>query len=202
MSALLRAAADPAFPAEIVLVLSNRPDAPALDRAREAGIAAVTVDHKAHSGREAFEAALDEALRLHGVHLVCLAGFMRVLTAGFVERWLGRMINIHPSLLPSFRGLHTHERALGEGVRLHGCSVHFVVPELDAGPLIVQAAVPVHDDDTPDSLAARVLEAEHDAYPLALDLVASGRARLDGTRCRVDAPAGQGRLMSPGVSRA
>jgi phosphoribosylglycinamide formyltransferase-1 len=201
MAALLRAAADPDFPAEIVLVLSNRPEAPALDRAREAGIAATCLDHKAHPGREAFEEALDATLKAHAIEMVCLAGFMRVLTAGFVEKWQGRMINIHPSLLPSFRGLHTHERALAEGVRLHGCSVHFVVPELDAGPIIVQAAVPVLPDDTPDTLGARVLDAEHDAYPLALRLVATGHARLEGGRCIVDAPAATGRLMSPAAAQ-
>ena len=197
MTALLNAAADPAFPAEIVLVVSNRPDAGALDRAAMAGIETAVVDHKAFASREAFEDALDRVLRVHGVELVCLAGFMRVLTAEFVGHWQGRMINIHPSLLPSFRGLHTHERALAEGVRVHGCSVHFVVPELDAGPLIVQAAVPVHARDTADRLAARVLAAEHEAYPLALRLVASGRARLDGHRCVVDAADAEGRLMSP-----
>jgi phosphoribosylglycinamide formyltransferase-1 len=197
MAALIKAAAAPSFPADIALVLSNRPDAGALGRAHEAGIATAVVDHTAFAGRDAFEDALDGVLRAHRVELVCLAGFMRVLTGDFVGRWQGRMINIHPSLLPSFRGLHTHERALAEGVKVHGCTVHFVVPELDAGPIIVQAAVPVHAADTADTLAARVLEAEHVAYPMALRLVASGHARLEEGRCVAETDDAQGRLVSP-----
>jgi phosphoribosylglycinamide formyltransferase-1 len=143
MASLIEAARAPDFPAEIALVLSNRPDAGGLARATEAGIEALAIDHKAYPDRESFEAAMDAALRERAIDLVCLAGFMRVLTPGFVERWAGRMLNIHPSLLPLFRGTHTHQRALEAGVLVHGCTVHFVVPELDAGPIIAQAAVPV-----------------------------------------------------------
>lgn len=178
MTALIDAARSHDFPAEIVLVASNRPDAGGLPRAAAAGLATACVDHKGHAGREAFEQALQAEIERHDVDLVCLAGFMRVLTPWFIARWTGRLINIHPSLLPSFRGLHTHERALAEGVRLHGATVHFVVPELDAGPIVAQGAVPVLPGDTPDTLAARVLAVEHKLYPMALALVASGRARL------------------------
>ncbi|MHB2166233.1 phosphoribosylglycinamide formyltransferase [Alsobacter sp. R-9] len=178
MTALLDAARDPAFPAEPVLVLSNRPGAAGLDRAAAAGVATAVVDHKAHADRESFEHAIQRHLEDARADLVCLAGFMRVLTPWLIGRWDGRLLNIHPSLLPSFRGLHTHERALEAGVRIHGATVHYVVPELDAGPIIAQAAVPVLPDDTADTLAARVLSAEHRLYPHGLALVASGRARL------------------------
>jgi phosphoribosylglycinamide formyltransferase-1 len=182
MVSLIEAARGPDFPAEIRLVLSNRPGAGGLARAAEAGIEALAIDHKAHPDRESFDAAVDAALRERGIDLVCLAGFMRVLTPGFVEAWAGRMINIHPSLLPLFRGTHTHERALDAGVLVHGCTVHFVVPELDAGPIVAQAAVPVVPGDTPETLAARVLAQEHVLYPQALRMIASGDARLDGAR--------------------
>jgi phosphoribosylglycinamide formyltransferase 1 len=182
MVSLLEAACAPDFPAEIALVLSNRPDAEGLDRARQAGIEALAIDHKAYSTRESFEQALDEALRARGIELICLAGFMRVLTNWFVERWAGRMVNIHPSLLPLFRGTQTHRRALEEGVLVHGCTVHFVVPELDAGPIVAQAVVPVVPGDTEASLAERVLDQEHLLYPQALRMICSGRARLDGGR--------------------
>ena len=182
MVSLIEAARDPGFPGEIALVLSNRPDAGGLERARQAGIEALAVDHKAYSTREGFEQALDAALRERDIGFICLAGFMRVLTDWFVERWAGRMINIHPSLLPLFRGTHTHERALQEGVLVHGCTVHFVVPELDAGPIVAQAAVPVIPGDTEDSLAARVLAQEHALYPQALRMICSGIARLEGGR--------------------
>ncbi len=182
MVSLIEAARDPGFPGEIALVLSNRPDAGGLERAREAGIEALAVDHKAYSTRESFEQALDAALRERDIGFICLAGFMRVLTNWFVERWAGRMINIHPSLLPLFRGTHTHRRALEEGVLVHGCTVHFVVPELDAGPIVAQAAVPVIPGDTEDSLAARVLVQEHALYPQALRMICSGQARLEGGR--------------------
>ena len=182
MVSLIEAARDPGFPGEIALVLSNRPDAGGLERAREAGIEALAVDHKAYSTRESFEQALDAALRERDIGFICLAGFMRVLTDWFVERWAGRMINIHPSLLPLFRGTHTHRRALEEGVLVHGCTVHFVVPELDAGPIVAQAAVPVLPGDTEDSLAARVLAQEHALYPQALRMICSGQARLEGGR--------------------
>jgi phosphoribosylglycinamide formyltransferase-1 len=182
MTALIEAARSPDFPAEIVLVAANRPGAGGLERASAAGIPAVCVDHKAFAGREAFERALQAEIERHDVDLVCLAGFMRVLTPWFIERWQGRLLNIHPSLLPLFPGLHTHERALAEGVRLHGATVHYVVPELDAGPIVAQGAVPVMPCDTPETLAARVLTVEHKLYPLALAMVADGRARLEGDR--------------------
>ncbi|GEP00939.1 phosphoribosylglycinamide formyltransferase [Methylobacterium haplocladii] len=190
MASVIEAAKAPDYPAEIVLVLSNRPDAAGLTRAGEAGIPTQAIDHKAFRDRETFDVALDAALREAGTELVCLAGFMRIFSAGFVEAWAGRMINIHPSLLPLFRGTHTHEQALQAGVRLHGCTVHYVVPELDAGPIIAQAAVPVMAGDDPDSLADRVIAQEHRLYPKALALVASGRAPLEGGR--VAFAAGQG----------
>ena len=183
MAALIAAAAaDADYPAELTLVLSNRPEAAGLSRASEAGIATAVIDHAAHPDRSAFDAALDRALREHAVELVCLAGFMRILTDEFVQAWEGRLLNMHPSLLPSFKGLRPHRQALASGVRLHGCTVHFVTPELDSGPIIAQAAVPVRPDDTEASLAARVLEAEHRLYPEGLALVASGRARLEAGR--------------------
>jgi phosphoribosylglycinamide formyltransferase 1 len=161
------AAADPAFPAEIALVISNRPGAGGLERAAQAGIATATIDHRNYAGREAFDAALHDALTEAGVELVCLAGFMRILTPGFVARWEGRMLNIHPSLLPKYKGVDTHARALAAGDAVHGCSVHYVTAELDDGPVIAQAEVPVLDGDTPGTLADRVLEAEHRLYPQA-----------------------------------
>lgn len=182
MAALVEAAlADPAFPAEPALVLSNRADAAGLEFAASHGVETAVVDHKPFGkDREAFEHALDARLRKSGVELVCLAGFMRLLTPWFVEQWRDRLINIHPSLLPSFKGLHTHERALDTGVRLHGCTVHFVRAEMDDGPIIAQAAVPVLPGDDPDILAARVLTMEHRLYPLALSLVAAGKVRVEG----------------------
>ncbi|HEX8663203.1 MAG TPA: phosphoribosylglycinamide formyltransferase [Beijerinckiaceae bacterium] len=187
MASLIEAARAPDYPAEIALVLSNRPEAPGLARAADAGIATAIVDHKTHPEREAFERALDHALVEHRIELLCLAGFMRILTPWFINRWLGRMLNVHPSLLPLFKGLHTHRRALEEGVRIHGCTVHFVTPELDSGPIIAQAAVPVLPSDTEESLAARVLRQEHVIYPLALGLVAGGKVRLQQGRVEVDA---------------
>jgi phosphoribosylglycinamide formyltransferase-1 len=176
MASLIEAAQDPAYPAEIVLVVSNRPDAGGLERARAAGIATAVVDHKGHPDRASFEAALDRVLREHGIEIVCLAGFMRILTPGFVESWAGRMLNIHPSLLPAFKGTDTHARALAAGMAKHGCTVHFVTPELDSGPIVAQAEVPVVPGDTEDTLAARVLAQEHLLYRRALALVASGQA--------------------------
>lgn len=184
MTALIEAAADPAYPAEIVLVLSNRADALALERARAAGLATAVVDHRGTGGRAAFEARLQAVLEAHDVELVCLAGFMRILTPWFVERWHDRLINIHPALLPSFKGLDTHARALAEGCKIHGATVHFVRAEMDAGPIIAQGAVEVRDDDTPETLAARVLAVEHAIYPRALALVASGAVTIDGMRVR------------------
>jgi phosphoribosylglycinamide formyltransferase-1 len=200
MMALVEAARAPDYPAEIVIVISNRPDAAGLVWARRQGLAAEAIDHKAFARREDFEAQLHRALTAAQADLVCCAGFMRLMTAGFVERWQGRMLNIHPSLLPSFKGLHTHERALVAGVKIAGCTVHFVVPEMDSGPIIAQAAVPVLDGDTPDRLADRILVAEHELYPHALRLVASGAARLEGDRVTVADTADKPRLLfSPGL---
>lgn len=180
MVALIEAAQAADFPAEIVLVAANLPEAGGLERASQAGIATASVDHRPFGkDREAFERKVDEVLRVNQIELVALAGFMRVLTPWFVTRWQGRLINIHPSLLPDFRGTHTHARALEAGVSEHGCTVHFVVPELDAGPTILQAKVPVLPGDDEASLSARVLEQEHILYPQALALVASGAARLE-----------------------
>jgi phosphoribosylglycinamide formyltransferase-1 len=178
LQALLAHCARPEASAQIALVISNQPAAGGLAHARAAGIATAVVDHRPHPSRESFEAEIDRALKDHAVEMVCLAGFMRILTAGFVDRWRDRLLNIHPSLLPAFRGLDTHRRALEAGVRLHGCTVHFSRAAVDAGPIIVQAALPVRQDDTPDSLAARVLALEHRCYPLALELVAAGRTRV------------------------
>ena len=175
MAALIEAAKAPDYPAEITLVLSNAPGAAGLARAREAGIATEVIDHKAFGkDREAFDRQLDAALVANRTDIVCLAGFLRVLGPWFVERWNGRLINIHPSLLPAFKGLHTHERAIASGASEHGATVHFVVPELDSGPIIEQARVPVLPGDTPEQLAVRVLEAEHRIYPLALKRLAEG----------------------------
>jgi phosphoribosylglycinamide formyltransferase 1 len=179
MGALIAAAKNQDYPAEIALVLSNRPEAQGLRRASAEGVATAVVDHTDFGeDREAFERVVQACLESHGIDIVCLAGFMRLFTSSFVSRWNGRMLNIHPALLPSFKGLHTHERALEAGVKIHGATVHFVVPEVDSGPIIAQAAVPVLDDDTPDALAARVLAAELRLYPLALGLVAGGKSRF------------------------
>jgi len=185
LQALIDAARDPAYPAEIALVLANVPGAAALGRAEAAGIPAETLAHRGFPSREAFERAVDARLRAAGVELVCLAGFMRVLTPWFVEAWRDRLVNIHPSLLPSFPGLDTHARALAAGVRLHGCTVHLVRADVDAGPILVQAAVPVLPDDDEARLAARVLAAEHRCYPLAVRLIAEGRVRVEGDRAVV-----------------
>jgi phosphoribosylglycinamide formyltransferase-1 len=182
MRSLVEAARDLHYPAEIALVLSNVAAAPGLDFARTHGVATATVDHKLFANRESFERAMQETLLGQEIDLVCLAGFMRLLTPWFVGQWRDRMLNVHPALLPSYRGLHTHERALADGVKIHGATVHFVAPEMDAGPIIVQAAVPVLQDDTPDALAARVLAQEHRIYPLALKLVAGGAAKVVGAR--------------------
>ena len=185
MAALIQAARAPDFPAEIVLVMSNIAGAGGLESARAAGIEAVTVESKSFGkDREAFERAMQDELLKRKVDLVCLAGFLRLLTPWFVQQWQGWMINIHPALLPSYRGLHTHERALADGVKIHGATVHFVIPDVDAGPIIVQGAVTVHDNDTPDSLGARVLQIEHRIYPQALRMVASGQISIDGGICK------------------
>jgi phosphoribosylglycinamide formyltransferase-1 len=199
MAALIEAAKDPAYPAEIALILSNRRDAEGLLYAKENGIEIAVINHKEHSSRESFDFALDARLKAAGIDLVCLAGFMRLLTNDFVEAWRDRMINIHPSLLPLFPGLDTHEKALAAGMKLHGCTVHFVRGAVDTGPIIAQAVVPVLAADTPETLAARVLTAEHRIYPLALALVAGGRARVVDEKTVVDAPSPEteGLLVAP-----
>jgi phosphoribosylglycinamide formyltransferase-1 len=186
LQALVDASRKPGFPAAIALVVSNNADAGGLLVARAAGIATACVDHRNRT-RESFDAELDSILREARIDLVCLAGFTRILTEAFVKVWYGRLINIHPSLLPAFKGVKVHEQVLAAGVRITGCTVHFVRPAMDDGPIIAQAAVPVAQDDTPDSLAARVLAAEHRIYPDALQWVASGRARIDGDRVVVEA---------------
>ncbi|MEQ8813343.1 MAG: phosphoribosylglycinamide formyltransferase [Thalassobaculum sp.] len=197
LQSLLDAAADPAYPAEIALVISNKADAYGLVRAREAGVATAVVDHKAYAGRDAFDAAIDAALRDAGCELICLAGFMRIFTPGFVNRWPNRILNIHPSLLPSFTGLHVQRRAIEAGATIAGCTVHIVTPDLDAGPILAQAAVPVLADDTEASLSARILAQEHRLYPAALAWLASGRVRVDGNRATVDGATADGVLLSP-----
>lgn len=188
LQALIDACADPAFPAEIALVLSNKPGVMGLERADKAGIPTQVISHKDFDGRPAFDAALDQTLRAAGVEIVCLAGFMRLLTPEFVTGWGDKILNIHPSLLPAFKGLDTHQRAIDSGARFAGCTVHIVRPAMDEGPILVQAAVPILDGDTEDSLAARILTAEHKAYPEAVRLLASGKVTVDGLRCRIDAP--------------
>ena len=186
LQALIEAARDPAYPAELVTVVSNVPGVAGLARAAAAGIPAEPVDHKAFAGRAPFEDALTAVLERAGVELVCMAGFMRIVTEGFIARWHDRLINIHPSLLPAFPGLDTHARALAAGVKLAGCTVHFVRPEVDHGPIIGQAAVPVLPGDTAEVLAARVLEAEHRLFPHCLRLVAQGRVRVDGEIAEIE----------------
>jgi phosphoribosylglycinamide formyltransferase-1 len=201
MAALIEAAKHPDYPAEIVVVVSNRPDAAGLELAKTAGIEGVLIDHTRYGkDREAFERDLHAVLVARRIELLCLAGFMRLLTPWLVAQWEGRMINIHPALLPAFKGLDTHARALAAGVKLHGATVHYVVLEMDSGAIIAQAAVPVLDDDTPDILAARVLAAEHRIYPMALRWIAEGRVILDGGRCRVTgARAEESILIAPSL---
>jgi len=189
MRALIEQARNPSYPAEIVLVLSNRPDAAGLTFAEENNIARAVVDHRIYAGREEFERSMQVLLELHRIELICLAGFMRMLTPWFIGQWQGRLLNIHPALLPAYRGLRTHERALADGVKIHGCTVHFVAPAMDEGPIIAQAAVAVRESDTPTSLAARVLAEEHAIYPAALASVAEGRTRVEGNRVYIDEPA-------------
>ena len=187
MESMFAAVASGALPVRIAAVLANRPDAKGLETAAAQGVPTCVVDHKAFADREAFDAALAAAIDRFSPDLVVLAGFMRILSDGFVRHYAGRLVNIHPSLLPSFPGLHTHRRALEEGVRIHGCTVHFVTPALDHGPVIVQAAVPVLDGDDEASLAARVLAQEHQVYPLAVRWFAEGRLRLVDGRVLFDA---------------
>jgi phosphoribosylglycinamide formyltransferase-1 len=189
MRALIEKARSPSFPAEIALVLSNRPEAPGLAFAKENGIAVAAVDHKIYAGREEFERSMQILLDLHRIEYICLAGFLRMLTPWFVGHWRGRLLNIHPALLPAYRGLNTHARALADGVKIHGCTAHFVVPAMDEGPIIAQAAVPVLDSDTPETLAARVLAQEHVIYPAALELLAGERCRIEGNRVFCGDPA-------------
>lgn len=197
MVALAEACARPGYPAEIVLVASDVPSAAGLERARALGLPTRAIDRRAFPDRAAFEAALDAALRDAGAELICLAGFMRVLDAAFVGRWPDRILNIHPSLLPAFRGLDTHARALAAGVRVSGCTVHVVTPSLDDGPILCQAAVPVLADDTATTLAARILDQEHRCYPAALRWMAEQRVTVEGGRARVRAPDGTGVLAVP-----
>ncbi|WP_319414035.1 phosphoribosylglycinamide formyltransferase [uncultured Cohaesibacter sp.] len=183
MTAILEAARNKDYPAEIALVLANNADAKGLETAASEGIATAVVDHRPFKGdREAFDAQIQTVLEAHDIELVVLAGFMRILTPGFVEKWHDRMLNIHPSLLPSFKGLHTHQRAIDSGCRLAGCTVHFVRADMDSGPIITQAVVPVLDGDDADSLAKRILVMEHKVYPRALALVAGDRTKVDGMR--------------------
>ena len=199
MAALIQAAKAADFPAEIVAVISNRSDAGGLATARENGVAAISIESKPFGkDRAAFEAALQSELDQHKVELICLGGFMRLFTAGFVQRWYGRMLNIHPSLLPSFPGLEPQAQALRAGVKISGATVHFVTPETDAGPIVMQGAVSVADDDTPGTLAARILEVEHRIYPDALKLLAAGRIRLEGDVCKTTGSlVGDDHLISP-----
>jgi phosphoribosylglycinamide formyltransferase 1 len=198
MAALIAAAQASDFPAEIALVLSNRADAAGLARAAQAGVTTAVLEHKPFGkDRAAFEAALQATLDQHGIELICLGGFMRLFTAPFVQRWQGRMINIHPSLLPSFPGLDPHGQAIRAGVKISGATVHFVIPETDAGPIIMQGAVPVAGDDTAETLAARVLQLEHRIYPQALRLLAEGRVRVADGRCLTVGTLPQGNLISP-----
>jgi phosphoribosylglycinamide formyltransferase-1 len=200
MTALIAAAKAHDYPAEISLVIANRPDAAGLETAAKDGISTLLIDHKAYPSREAFDAELDRALKDAQIDIVACAGFMRIMTPKLVEAWRNRMINIHPSLLPSYKGLDTHERALADGVRIHGCTVHFVRHDVDTGPIIAQGAVPVLADDTPTTLAARVLKVEHQIYPLALAAVASGRVRAEGdTLVWVKAYEAEGALIVPGI---
>ena len=187
MAALIEACKDDAYPADVALVISNRPDALGLEIARAADIPTRVIEHGDFDSREEFDAAMTAALAAAEVRLICLAGFMRLLSAEFCQRWRDSLINVHPSLLPAFKGLHVHERMLETGVRIAGCTVHFVRPEMDEGPILVQAAVAIAADDTPETLAARILVQEHRIYPLAVRLIAEGRARTAGGMVAIEA---------------
>lgn len=199
MAALIDAAKAPDFPAEIVTVISNRADAGGLEKAAASGIPATVIESKPFGkDRAGFEAVLQQALDEKNVELICLGGFMRLFTAEFVKRWYGKMLNIHPSLLPSFPGLDPHGQALRTGVKISGATVHFVIPETDAGPIVMQGAVAVADDDTAETLAQRILGIEHRIYPEALRLLASGKVRLEGDVCRISGQAApDGTLIWP-----
>ena len=185
MQAILRATEDPSYPAEVALVISNVADAPGLTFAQEAGIKAVAIPHGDYPDRETFDQRITDEIVAAGCDLVVLAGFMRLLSAKFCEYWRDKLINIHPSLLPAFKGLDVHARMIDAGVRFGGCTVHFVRPEMDTGPIIVQAAVPIHPGDGVDDLAARILKEEHQAYPLAVKWIAEGRVRISGERVMI-----------------
>jgi phosphoribosylglycinamide formyltransferase-1 len=202
MAALIKAAEASDYPAEIVVVISNRADAGGLEKAKASGVATALIESKPHGkDRAGFEAALQAVLDQHRVELICLGGFMRLFTAGFVQRWYGKMLNIHPSLLPSFPGLDPHGQALRAGVKISGATVHFVIPETDAGPILMQGAVGVSDHDTAETLSERILEVEHRIYPDALRLLATGAVRLDGDICKTPDSAGSGNfLISPVAS--
>ncbi|MCK5576641.1 MAG: phosphoribosylglycinamide formyltransferase [Sphingomonadales bacterium] len=198
LEALIAAAAEEDFPAEIVLVISNKADAKGLEHAKAAGIATAVLNHKEFEDRESFDAAIGDAIVAAGADFVCLAGYMRLLSEDFVRAWRDKLVNVHPSLLPAFKGLHVHEQALEAGARFSGCTVHFVRPAMDDGPIIAQAVVPVLADDTPDTLAARILEQEHKIYPLAVKLIAEGRVRVSTERVLVDGHLPpQGALINP-----
>lgn len=198
LQALIDACQQEEYPAVIEVVISNRPNAKGLERARNAGLKAVCIDHKDFESRETFEDAVHDCLVEHKTQLVCLAGFMRILNAEFVNRWKDRMINIHPSLLPSYKGLHTHARAIEDGVRFGGCTIHYVRPEMDNGPIIMQTAVPIAADETEDSLAAKVLTYEHQMYPAAVRMIAEGKVRVSGHRVVfTDTDLGTEGLISP-----
>ena len=198
MAALIQAAAAEDFPAHIVVVVSNRADAGGLETAKASGVPTVTIESKPFGkDRAAFEVVLQSALEQHQVDLICLGGFMRLFTAEFVQRWYGRMLNIHPSLLPSFPGLDPQGQALRAGVKISGATVHFVIPETDAGPILMQGAVAVRDDDTPDTLGTRILAIEHRIYPEALRLLASGQIRLEGDICKTGSADSGDVLISP-----
>lgn len=197
LQALIDACSQADFPADIALVISNEPEVYGLARAEKAGLTAATISHRGRS-RESFEAEIEQALHTAQVDLICLAGFMRILTPAFVERWLGRIINIHPSLLPAFKGLHVHEQAISAGVRISGCTVHYVVPQMDSGPIIIQAAVPVLPNDNPSKLAERILIAEHQIYPQAVRWIAEGRVELkNGQAITAASPLPSQPLISP-----
>jgi phosphoribosylglycinamide formyltransferase-1 len=201
MAALIRAAAVQDFPAEIAVVISNRADARGLEKAQASGVPTLVIESKPFGkDRAAFEAALQAALDQHGVDLICLGGFMRLFTAEFVQHWYGRMLNIHPSLLPSFPGLDPHGQALRAGVKISGATVHFVIPQTDAGPILMQGAVAVSDHDTAETLSERILEVEHRIYPEALRLLANNQVRLEGEICRTMVGAGAGNFLISPVS--
>ncbi|MBI1620296.1 phosphoribosylglycinamide formyltransferase [Aquamicrobium zhengzhouense] len=200
MLALIDAAGDPNFPAEIVGVISDNPDAMGLTTAASQGISTASFSRSSYASKEAHDAAIDAELTRLKADIVCLAGYMRLLTPDFASKWAGKIINIHPSLLPLFKGLDTHNRAIESGMRVHGCSVHFVTPELDDGPVIAQAVVPILPGDDSDTLAARVLTVEHKLYPLAVRMLATGKVRMQGDKAILSGVTAEGALMSPGAA--